>query len=408
MKRLFPLILLLIITLSACRIAPAASLAEPTASPQAATTTPVPPSETATSIPPTTTPAPTDTPTTPPTATNTPTPESQIRLEQVYRFQGKLLPQTTGSQKSEGNFVADGGPVYMVAFSPDGTLFAMGGRGNPADDFDEQAGRLFDTVFLFDLVTGNQLWQLNPAKQGSKTIYDLVFHPLEPYLFGVYQDRSVVNWDLENGERENIYQDHRGAAVAVEVSSDGTLLAAAIADTVRLWSSTRGWAYDRPKPTLTLTIRDVESRTSFNDVAFSPDGMLLAASTEADVVFWNPSNGQELMTLNPGGVELAFSPDGKTLAAAGSSSLTLWNLETQEPLTIFSEKAVSLAYAPDGAILAWTNGIEIVLWDIVTNLELLRVPAHEGPINVIRFSNDGQFLATGSEDLTAIVWRVIQ
>lgn len=408
MKRLIPLILLMNFIVSACILAPAATLVEPTTSPQATTPTPALPTETATPLPTTVTPAPTDTPTTSPTATDTPTPEPQIRLEQVYRFQGKLLPQTTGSQKSEGNFVADGGPVYTVAFSPDGSLFAMGGSGNPADDFDEQAGRLFDTVFLFDLATGNQLWQLNPAKQGSKTIYDLVFHPTDPYLFGVYQDRSVLNWDLENGERENIYQDHRGAAVAVDISGDGTILAAAIADTVRLWSSTRGWSFDRPNPTLTLTVRDVESRSAFHDVAFSPDGTLLGASTEAYVVIWNPLNGQEVITLNAGGVDIAFSPDGKTLAAADSSSITVWNLETQELLITLSERAVSLAYSPGGELLAFTNGAEIVLWDVSNALELVRLTAHEGSINVIRFSNDGQFLATGSEDMTAIVWRVVE
>ena len=295
-----------------------------------------------------------------------------------------------------------------MAFSPDDTLFVIGGRGDPDDDFDEQAGRLYDTVFLFDLTTGIQLWQLNPSKQGSKVIFDLVFHPAEPYLFGAYQDRSVLNWDLENGERENILQDHRGSANAVAISPDGSLLAAAIADTVRLWSGTRGWAYGRPMPTLTLTVLDEESRVPFYDLAFSPDGSMLAAGTDSYIVFWNPVNGQETKVLNTGGSEIAFSPDGKYLAATSISSLAIWDLENDIQMSAIPLAANSLDYSPDGEMLALTDGTDIILWDIAGNRELARTSAHTGSIHVIRFSHDGQYLATGSEDTTAIVWKIIK
>ena len=409
MKRILLLILLLSLIAYACGTGSAATPEDPGAANQPTTQpTSNPPTDTPTPLPPTPTRAPTDTPTITPTPTDTPTPEPQVSLEQVYRFQGRLLPQTTGSQISEGNFVAEGGPVYTVAFSPDGTLFVMGGRGDPDDDFDEQAGRLYDTVFLFDLTTGIQLWQLNPAKQGSKVIFDLVFHPAEPYLFGAYQDRSVLNWDLENGERENIFQDHRGSANAVAISPDGTLLAAAIADTVRLWSGVRGWAYGRPNPTLTLTLLDEESRAPFCDLAFSPDGTMLAAGTDTYIVFWNPVNGQELKVLNTGGIEIAFSPDGKYLAAASVSSLAIWDLENDTQMSVISLAANSLDYSPDGEMLAFTDDADIILWDIAGNRELTRTSAHTGPIHVICFSHDGQYLATGSEDTTAIVWKIIK
>ncbi|MCB9136662.1 MAG: hypothetical protein H6636_14655 [Anaerolineales bacterium] len=202
----------------------------------------------------------------------------------------------------------------------------MAGRGKYKEDFDEQTGRLYDTVFLFDLTIGLQTWQLNPAKQGDKTVNDLVFHPNSPYLFAAYQDRSVLNWDMENGERENIYQDHRGTANAVAISPDGTLLAAAIDHLVRLWSSTRGWVYNKPTPTLSLQVLNAENRMPFYDVTFSPDNTMLAAGTDAYITIWNPLNGQETMTLNGGGLSLAFTPDGQTLVAGNGLGITVWDL----------------------------------------------------------------------------------
>lgn len=401
MKRLLMILVLLALTAPACRPSPAtiAPTSLPTQQPtQPPTSSPLP----------TSTPEPSETLAPTPTFTHTPTPEPTVGLEKVYQFHGQLLHQIPGSQRSEGAFVAEGGPVYTVAFSPDGTLFVMGGRGKPQADFDEQTGRLFDTVFLFDLTTGLQTWQLSPAKQGSPVINDLVFHPSELYLFGAYQDRSVLNWDLENGERENIYQDHRGVARAVAISPDGTLLASAIDHLVRLWRSTRGWAFGKPGPTLSLQVLDEESRAPFYDLAFSPDNTLLATGTEGYITLWNPLNGQESLTLAGGGISLAFSPDGQTLVATDNTTISIWNVADGTLQYSIPIQATSLDYAPTGDLLAFTNGAEIILWDLQIQREVGRLSAHTDWINVIRFSPDGQFLATGSEDMTAIIWRILK
>lgn len=48
---------------------------------------------------------------------------------------------------------------------------------------------------------------------------------------------------------------------------------------VRLWSSTRGWAYNKPAPTLSLQVLQAENRMPFYDLAFSPDYTMLAGGT---------------------------------------------------------------------------------------------------------------------------------
>ncbi|MCB9136661.1 MAG: hypothetical protein H6636_14650 [Anaerolineales bacterium] len=64
--------------------------------------------------------------------------------------------------------------------------------------------------------------------------------------------------------------------------------------------------------------------------------------------------------------------------------------------------------APAGDLLAYTTGTEIILWDMLAQREVTRLAAHTDWINVVRFSPDGQFLASGAEDMTAIVWRIVK
>ena len=154
-----------------------------------------------------------------------------------------------------------------------------------------------------------------------------------------------------------------------------------------------------------------------NDIAYSPDGALLAVATSIGVWLYDASTDTELNLLSeePDYVEaIAFSPDSSTLASGGYSPnhvIRLWDTSTGKLRDILDggEEILALTFSPDGTMLASSGGwpdYPIQLWRL-TNRQLQdTLFGHTRWISALTFSADGQMLISGGEDHTVRLWDV--
>ena len=173
----------------------------------------------------------------------------------------------------------------------------------------------------------------------------------------------------------------------------------------------------------------LQTSTSVNSVAFSPNGHILADGSggnggEGTVQLWNIADPVHPVALGKPLTGLtyvnavAFSPDGRTLASANASIpalVQLWNVADPAHVILAGQATVkngvlSVAFSPDGHTLASAGGdvnssggassSAIQLWNITDPThpaalgEPLTGPAT--PFNSVAFSPSGRTLAAGS------------
>ncbi|MEM1256768.1 MAG: hypothetical protein AAGI69_30420, partial [Cyanobacteria bacterium P01_H01_bin.21] len=104
--------------------------------------------------------------------------------------------------------------------------------------------------------------------------------------------------------------------------------------------------------------------------------------------------------------DVSFGPDGMIASASDDNTVQLWSRDGK-PLNItpqHSGRVNSVRFSPDGEILATASADKTIkLWN-KTGKERAVLRAHKAPVNSLSFSPDGNLLASASDDGTAMLW----
>ncbi|CUG93687.1 WD40 repeat-containing protein, putative, partial [Bodo saltans] len=284
--------------------------------------------------------------------------------------------------------------INSVAFSPDGTLLAMGSSDNTT-----KLWRVADGVCTATLVSH--------SNSSITCVYCVAFSPDGTLLATTNYDNTTKLWRVADGVCRVTLKGHKRAVLCVAFSPDGMLLATGSAEnTLKFWRVADG------KCTATLGAHSNTVRS----VAFSPDGTLLATGGwDSCTKLWRVADHVLMEILDcPSSyvMSVAFSPDGKLLAAGGGQATRLWRVDYDSctatlTATLEGYSVTTVAFSPDGKVLATGSSFKTTkLWRVAGGACTATLEGHSESVSSVAFSPDGALLATGSNDKTTNLWRL--
>ena len=207
----------------------------------------------------------------------------------------------------------------------------------------------------------------------------------------------------------------KGRITDVAYSPDGKLLA--------VGTSIGTWLYDtNTKTEIALftgyKYSDIAQHRNYlnyityynTSVTFSPDGKTLVSTCwDGNIRFWDVQTNKIKATLDVnGGVgKVLFSPDGNIFISAGGA-IELWDANSLQHKFTFKENyeyITSLAISPDGTTLASASDDErIDLWDMQNRKHISKIHGHTKSDKVLVFSPDGTILASRGPNKTIRLW----
>jgi WD40 repeat protein/serine/threonine protein kinase len=336
-----------------------------------------------------------------------------------------------------------GGRATAVTFTPDGTRLITAGQHHHIHIWDAQSGQKLyqleghrsavrgltcsrDGTYLASVGTNGTLrvWEMEPAAASARpprspsppglprdggragqprtvqsltgnaaVVLSVAFSPDGRFLAYGGSDATVRVWHRPTGVQRTVYRGHTAAVERVLFSADGRRLVSCAPGegSVKVWDVTRHPEY----ATLARTYHpeyDGPSRTW----------------TWPEPRVWNllrAGDGPKLEHTGPDVEAMAFQDNGRRLVSVTvGGRLQTWEADSgllldERRLPLGADlisPAVLANFNADGSLLAGrTPDARVVgLWDAATGRELLMLRGHRHPVFAVRFSPNGQLLAT--------------
>jgi WD40 repeat protein len=298
--------------------------------------------------------------------------------------------------------------VNSVVFSKDGkTLVVAGSDGK---------------IRLLDAISG----AVQRTFSGhTNALYIAVFSPDEKLLASSSRDLSARIWDVASGRELHKFTGFRCAVKSVAFSPNGRTVAASGNDgMIKLWDLKTGNELES-----FVHINSANIDMSAYSIAFDRTGKrIYAANGDGTISEWDIAKRKETRAwkAHDGYVfRLQFNRDYSLLASSGQdATVKLWDTSDWHEVRSMSMARASaavnipstgLAFSPDGRLIAAGDSgfdqkvtsyvyVQAVVWKVENGEKLWTIEGHKFDINGLVFTNDNNFLLTGSVDRTIKFW----
>ncbi|MBK8784641.1 MAG: AAA family ATPase [Anaerolineales bacterium] len=219
----------------------------------------------------------------------------------------------------------------------------------------------------------------------------------------------ILLWDVRSMQVIQILEGHLAEIDRLSISSDETFAISGARDgTIRLWD------LEPFKSQIIISDNGYET----NSIILNGDNSHLFGGTANGYVnIWNIKSSKLMSSWQPypetvSIPEITLSPDETSLITIGTNGTAiLWDIASHKSIWQFSkpgDNARSVDINDEGtqAILGYVSG-ELTLIDLKTGQLTCTLTGHTNAVNSVRFSPDGKFAASGSNDYTVILWNIL-
>lgn len=203
-----------------------------------------------------------------------------------------------------------------------------------------------------------------------------------------------------------VHEHHYGRVRAVGWSPDSQYAASATDAIIRVWEAQKG--------------RNISSYRDhvgpIKHMVWSSSRMRIASISEENKIrIWDANTGKviSIYVTDPGigrgfTNALSWSRDGRYLAAVGRGYIHIWDTDRSELTASVKHRLhdyTCVSWSSDGLTLAAGYGSKVAIWQLMTG-KRVGLYHYRAPVNIVAWSPNGRYLASGGYDQTIQVWDI--
>ena len=324
-----------------------------------------------------------------------------VRSLKFHPHGGHLLVRTNDGRLLVCDLATDSPPetlgpfeqVTAVDWTPDGNRVVIGTRGGDVAVVQFPGGIVVDRVQASGTVRALAL-----SKDGSQ--------------LAAAVGNTLRVWNLEDSLKQIGSVDHPQSVLYAEFNPDGSrVLTQCVDRRARVFAISADGIPSEPvfPPVLNTFVSDRRDRSPMNPRFVVGGTEFLTLPTASEANCYDAETGKRLRKLDLGTFRaVATDSTGQLVAAGGSRSVSLWavdegvlkrNMGRRDAIT-------TIAFSPDSRLIAVGGyDYQVALWLVASTTFRVQIQ-HHAPVAAIAFSADSRRLATAQEGGLVRVWSL--